>query len=320
MRNANTSPLHDGSVHVGPRSSSQEPLLQGDSQVSQPAPLFSIAHTAISTPQYPPQQTSIPSWADEVEQSGTSTTEIVVTNWACSSRVRGARLRSEPLVYPPQFLPTPRPQHPPVSSLRYGPSIPPLRPQKFFPQPPTYDRLTWTDNYPCTHPSPRRRPRATTHEIFPVRSSPKQTSQSPARHQASPSRGPQPSSSRGRGNPIAPTQGIPRRTQGPNFRFHEFTNPLGINTLQGIHVSERINYTSTPPEHTLEPKASFHGQLENEYIQEVTKKKEKRVATRMPPHPSLHGTVLASVQVLLCSCRSPQRLPQHLLHPRHRAV
>ena len=99
-------------------------------------------------------------------------------------------------------------------------------------------------------PSPRQGPRATAHEIYPVRSSPIQASQSPARHIASPSRGPQPSSSRGRGNPFAPTHGITHRSQGPNFRFYEYANPLGINTVQGIHVLERNNYTSTPPQYT----------------------------------------------------------------------
>ena len=62
----------------------------------------------------------------------------------------------------------------------------------------------------------------------------------------------------------------PSPLSGPNFRFHEFTNTLGINTLQGIHIPERINYTSTPPQHTLKPTASSCslGQLENEYVQE----------------------------------------------------
>ena len=106
--------------------------------------------------------------------------------------------------------------------------------------------------------------------MYPVHSSPIQGSQSPARHTASPPRGPQPSFSRGRPNPFAPLQGIPHRSQGPNVRFHEFTNPLGINTIQGIHVLERINYTSTPPQHTLKPTASSCslGQLDNEYVQE----------------------------------------------------
>ena len=160
--------------------------------------------------------------------------------------------------------------HPQRSTWRYGPTIPPHRPQQPFPQPPAYDRPTSTDNYPYTGPSPRRRPRATTNGIFPIRSSPIQASPSPERHQASPSRDPHPSSFRGRGNPFAPTEGIPHRSQGPNFRFHEFTNPLGINTIQGIYVPERINYTSTPPQHTLKPTASScsFGKLENEYVQE----------------------------------------------------
>ena len=115
---------------------------------------------------------------------------------------------------------------------------------------------TSADNYPCTDPSPRRRPRATAHEIYSARSSPIQASQSPARHTTSSPRGPQTSSSRGRPNPFAPTHGIPRRSQGPTFRFHKFTNALGINTGQGLHVSERISYTSIPPQHTLKPIAS----------------------------------------------------------------
>ena len=227
------------------------------------------SHT-VSSSQQPPKSTHIPSWADKVELSGHSTPETVISNWANSGRIRGSRPRSQPLVYPPPVMPTPHPQRALVSSPRYGPTIPPLRPQQPFPQPPTYDRPTSTDNYPCTDPSPRRRPGATAHEIYSVRSSTIQASQSPARHNMSPSRDPQSSSSRGKGNHFAPTQGIPHRSQGPNFRFHEFTNPLGINTIQGIHVLERNNYTSTPPQHTLKPTASSFslGQLENEYVQE----------------------------------------------------
>ena len=110
----------------------------------------------------------------------------------------------------------------------------------------------------------------TAHEIYSVCSSPIQASQSSPRHTASPPRGPQPSSSRGRGNPFPPTQGITHRSQGPKFRFHEFTNPLGINTLQRIQVPERINYISIPPQNTLKSTASSCslGQPENEYNQE----------------------------------------------------
>ena len=156
---------------------------------------FLLRTEAVSTSQRPIQPTSIPSWADEVataKQSGHSTPETVVPNWANSGRIRGARPRSQPLVYPPPVMPTPHTQRPRVPSPRYCPAIPPLRPHQSFPQPPPYDRPTSTDNYPCTDPSPRRRPRATAHEIYPARSSPIQASQSPARHTASPSRGPQP--------------------------------------------------------------------------------------------------------------------------------
>ena len=227
------------SIAIGQASSSQE---LGLVQTSQPPSLTSTVHT-VSVSQPTSQETSIPSWADEVEQSGHPTPETVVPNWAYSRRIRGSRPHSQSLVYPPPVMPTPHThtQRPPVPSPRYGPFIPPLWPQQPFPRPPTYDRSTSTGNYPCTDPSPRRRPRATTHEIYPVRASPIQASQSPAHHTASRSRGPQPSSSRGQANPFAPTHGIPHRSQGPNFCFSGVQKPLGINTLQGIHVPERIN-------------------------------------------------------------------------------
>ena len=120
------------------------------------------------------------------------------------------------------------------------------------------------------HPSPRRRPRATAHEIYPVQSYPIEASQSPARHIAGPSRGPQTSPSLGRRNLFAPTQGIIHRAPGRNFRFHQFTNPLSIDTIHVVHVTKRVNYTSTTPQHTLKPIASCCslGQPENEYVQE----------------------------------------------------
>ena len=189
------------SVPALPHSSSQEP--QRITEVPQPPPL-STAHTAVLT-QQPLQPTDVPYWADEVataEQSGHSAPEMVVFNWAYSGTIRGARPRSKPLVYQPPVMPTPFTQRPPVPSPRYGPVIQPLRPQQSFPQPPFYDRPTSTDNYFCNDPSLRRRPRATAHEIYPVRSSPIQASQSPARHTTSSPRGPQPSSSRGWPNPF----------------------------------------------------------------------------------------------------------------------
>ena len=127
------------SAPTGLQSSSQELLFQGTSQVPQPPPLFSTAHTAVSTSQPSIKPTNIPSWADEVatvEQSGHSTPETVVPNWAYSVRILGARPRSQPLVYPPPVMPTPHTQRPPVPSPRYDPALPPLRPQQSFPQPP----------------------------------------------------------------------------------------------------------------------------------------------------------------------------------------
>ena len=69
-----------------------------------------------------------------------------------------------------------------------------------FPSATPYDRPTSHDNYLCTVSSPRRRPRATAHEIYPDRSSAIRASQLPARHTASPPRRSQPSSSQGRPN------------------------------------------------------------------------------------------------------------------------
>ena len=231
-------------------------------------------------------QSHLPSWADEVEQSGDSTPDTVVPNWATSGRIRGPQPLSQPLVYPPPVFPTPPKHRQPVSPPRNGPAIPLLMPKQSFVQPP-YDRPTSTDNYPCTDPSPRRRPRATKHETYPTRSPQIQPGQSPARYDRSSSRGSQPSTSRGRINPFAPTQCIPHRSQGPNFCFHEFTNPLGINTLQGIHVPDRINYTSTPPQHTLKPTASSCslGQLENEYVQEGRDQDLSLECAHFPPNP-----------------------------------
>ena len=97
------------------------------------------------------------------------------------------------------------------------------------------------------------------------------------------------SSSRGRPNFFLPKHGIPHRSQGPNFRFYECTNPLGIITIQGIYVPERISYTSTPPQHTLKPTAisCFLGQLENEYVQEGRDKGLPLECLHFPINPCL---------------------------------
>ena len=148
-----------------------------------------------------------------MEQSGNSTPETFVPNWAASGRILGPQPRSQPLVYTPPVFPTPPQQRQPASSPRYGPTIPPLMPHQSFVQPPYY-RPTSTDSYPCTDPSPRKRPRATRHETYPARSPQIQPGQSPARYGQRSSRGSHPSPSRGRINPFAPTKGIPHRSQG----------------------------------------------------------------------------------------------------------
>ena len=71
------------SVPIGQTSSSQELLLQGH----QPPPQAPTAPTT-QTPQPTFPQTHVPSLADEVEQSGHSTPETVVSNWAYSGRIR----------------------------------------------------------------------------------------------------------------------------------------------------------------------------------------------------------------------------------------
>ena len=139
------SDMSSPSVLIRPPSLPQELLLQGDQSVSQPPPTFETTqHTVTHTSQPPLQTTSLSSWADEValaEQSGHSTPETVVPNGAYPGRIFGTRPRSQPLVYPPPVMPTPSTQRPRAPSSRYGPTIPPLRPQPFFPQPPpTIDR------------------------------------------------------------------------------------------------------------------------------------------------------------------------------------
>ena len=113
---------------------------------------------------------------------------------------------------------------------------------------------------------PSRRPRLSTHEIYPVRSSPIQDPQSPARYTASP----QTSSSKQRANPLAPKQRTFHRAQGSNFKSYQFINPLGINTELIVHLPKRVNYVSTAPRHALKPTASSCslGQLKNEYAEE----------------------------------------------------
>ena len=71
------------SINLEPTSSSQELLTQGHQPPTQ-------ASTAITTHTVTVPQSSqlhLPSWADEVEQSGNSTPETVVPNWAASGRI-----------------------------------------------------------------------------------------------------------------------------------------------------------------------------------------------------------------------------------------
>ena len=81
--------LHFESDTISP-SSSQELLLQGDQQ---PHPTIEKTTNELTfTSQLQPQLTTISSWADEfaiAEQSGGSTPETVLPNWAYSGRVCG---------------------------------------------------------------------------------------------------------------------------------------------------------------------------------------------------------------------------------------
>ena len=171
-------------------------------------------------------------------------------------------------------MPTPHTQLPPVPSPRYGPALTPLRPQQSFPQPPpTTDprQLTITlARTPHLRDVHGQQPMKSTRFNFcryRLHNRLLDTQQDlPEVHSHHP-----------------PTEGQTplcqhtafyighiRQHIGPNFGFHEFPNPLGINTIQGIHVPERISYTSTPPQHTLKPTASSCSleQLENEHVQE----------------------------------------------------
>ena len=195
-----------------------------------------------------PTQLHSSSWANKVaaEQSRRSTSETVVPNWAYLGGIVGPRTRSQPLVYLPPVVPTPTSQPTNIQSQVHGvPTIPPPRARPAFPQPPPFDRPTSTDIYLCTDPSPRRRPRPTTYEIYPIRLKLMQTSsESPARYTTSSPRGSQPSNSKARVNPFTPTQGVLHRAPGPNFKFHGFTYPLGINTDYCDHVPERLTTSS----------------------------------------------------------------------------
>ena len=148
---------------VEPPSSSQDLLLQGDQPVAQSPHLAKTTHTQASVPQPPIKPSHSSSWPDEVaeaEQSGRSTSETVVPNWAYSGRVRGPRPRSQPLVYPTPAMPTPITQCPSVPPLGFGPTIPSLQPQPTIPQPPPYDRPTSTDNISVHGPFPKKTPQS----------------------------------------------------------------------------------------------------------------------------------------------------------------
>ena len=139
-----------------------------------------------------------------------------------------------------------------TSNHRYGvPTLLPTRPQPPFTQPPPYDRPTSTENYSCTDHSSRRRPRAITHEIYPVRSSPIQNSQTPARYSAGSPRGSQPSPFKARVNPFTLTQGVLHRAPWRNFKFHQFTNPVGTNTGCSRSRKDKLPGHTTSPHHLI---------------------------------------------------------------------
>ena len=137
-------------------------------------------------------------------------------------------------------MPTPLTQRPPVPSPRYGPTIPPLRPQPPFPQPPPYNQPTSTDNYRVLTPHLEdvHKPQNTKptqfvphqyrlHSRLPVTQRALHEAHSP--HLLA-------------GDRTLLHQHTESHTgQGPNSHFQDFINPLGIKTIQGIHVPERIN-------------------------------------------------------------------------------
>ena len=133
-----------------------------------------------------------------------------------------------------------------------GPTNPPLRPETllFHNHPPTFDRHRRTITHsPTIHSEDAREPQHMKCILCPHL-----TIALLDRLQAPPlPRRPHPSCSCGKGNHFAPTQVITHRAPGLNFRFQKFTNPLGIDTVYGVHATERINCTSTPPQHNLKP-------------------------------------------------------------------
>ena len=131
------------------------------------------------------------------------------------------------------------------------------------------------------------------------------------------SRGPQPPSSRGKGNPFAPTQGIVHRAPGLNFHSLQFTNSLGIDTIKGVHVPERINDTSTPPQHALKPTASSCslGQLENECVQEGRDRDLPLECLHFPINPRFTERFWHQSKYFFRPCGPPERLLERVLHP-----
>ena len=189
------------SVLVGSRARLKSFFFQGDQPAPQPANIIQpTSYFPSSVPQPPTQPPQSSSWADEVanaEQSGQSLLETVVPNWAYRWCICH------------QYC------------LPHSTNLQGFHQTDMDPQIHHYDlswdslnRLRTINQHPRTTTRVRTPlHRAPVHEIYPVRTSPIQASQSQARHSAGPSRGPEPSSSqsRGRGIAISPTHGITHR-------------------------------------------------------------------------------------------------------------
>ena len=173
--------------------------------------------------------------------------------------------------------------------------------------------------YPCTEPSPRRRPRPVTREIYPVGVSQVRAPYSPAtsRYRTSQPRGSQTSlSTKAKAKPFVPTQTTFHGPTGPNFKFHQFANPLKINTYHGIHVPERKKYFSKPPHHHQ----NIHSNPRQARVHCVSlrtntwKKNTLKLSSRLclfPHRSTLYRTLLAHIEILFCFGRPPKRLLEH---------
>ena len=161
-------------------------------------------------------------------------------------------------------MPTPLTQRPPVPSPRYRPASPPLQPQQSFPPPPPTTKPHQLTITLALTPHPGGVHRQQHMKFIPF---------APHRYRLQNrlllTQRALPEAHRPHALADELTISRQRRSQGP---ISDSTSLQTLSALKPsrVYTCERINYTSTPPQHTLKPTASSCslGPLENEYVQE----------------------------------------------------